>query len=240
MKNEKFKKWVVENIKKGYSKEDIKNFLKNFNYPLEYFNYIDKIYEEIEKKRKQIKEYEKLGFILIFLVIILFLILWAFSFSNVIDRKIPNMNIEECIKRYTEPNDTIVAWWDWGNLIEENGRRAVIKTPSPNYLKYTVNPKFKENELANEETTREIAYLLTTNNTTAIKNIMNKFNSKFILIALLYNKKLLPILMENTKAECDTIECTFSYQILHQNKRYKCFPIVCRQNMTYALIKNVC
>lgn len=231
MKKE-LKKWVIESIKRGYTKTEIKKYLKNHGYSSEYISLVDEFFKEFEKNKKE------RNMIILFISLIIILIFISFIFPTENENKIPNMSINECIRKYTNPGDTIISWWDWGNLIEENGRKPVIKTPSIEYLKYTVNPNFSKDELSDSNITMKVAHLLTTNNTLIIKRIMKSLNSSFILIVPPYNKYLLPILMENTETECDNIECTFSYTVTR--KKYKCFPVICHQNLTYLLIKNVC
>ena len=182
--NEKFKKWVIDLIKDGYSKSEIKKYLKSHGYSSDYIKLVDEVFKEDERNKN--KEHRNMAIAFISLVIALFLISYAFSSES----KIPNMSIEKCIKEYTNSGDTIISWWDWGNLIEKNGRKAVIKAPSIDYIKYTINPESFEGSLSNRNITREIAHLLTTNNTLIIKKIMRNLNSSFILIVPPYNEKL--------------------------------------------------
>lgn len=240
MKNKKIKKWVKENIQRGYGKEEIKDFLISSNYPLEYIKYVDKFFEEMEHGKRG-REYGFMVLVVVSLVVILFLSSWFLPRGEVL-KGIPSMKIDQCIKSYTSENDTIIAWWDWGDLIERNGRRAVLKTPSIDYVEYTLNHDLEENELADRKTTQQIAYLHTTNDKEAVKKIMSEYDSKFILLSPMNNGKLLPILIENTETECSDVECTFSYKVTSQmgKEAYPCFPVRCYENFTFVLIENVC
>lgn len=240
MDNEKIKKWIEENIRKGYGKEEIKNSLINSNYPPEYLEYVDYFFKETERG-KHMREHIFLAIVVVSLIAVFFLSSSFFSSGEVLE-EIPNMEIDECIRSYTSENDTIIAWWDWGNMIERNGRMAVLKSPSIDYVRYTVNPNLDESELADREVTQKIAYLHATNDKDSIKKIMREYDSKFILLSPINNGNLLPILLENTETGCSDVECTFSYKVANQMGKdaYPCFPVRCHDNYTFMLIENIC
>jgi len=91
------------------------------------------------------------------------------------------------LKEQTHENSIILSWWDEGHMIRAFGKRnAIIYNPSKEMLENNPLMKFSKNrgELEEDNTIRDIALFLISNNTIDSKNHIKKYNSTYVFLTI--------------------------------------------------------
>ncbi len=87
------------------------------------------------------------------------------------------------IKINTPENAIFLNWWDYGHMIVGYAEReSVIKNPSTEALKSVAEPLSEIKEFDAHEMIVDVAKALTTTNESLTKEIMKKYNAKYLLI----------------------------------------------------------
>lgn len=93
-------------------------------------------------------------------------------------------NALDWIKTNTPENSTFLCWWDHGHMICGYAEReSIVKNPSKEAL-VSVADKYKSTikEFDPHEKILDVAYALTTTNENITKEIMEKYDAKYLLI----------------------------------------------------------
>lgn len=111
------------------------------------------------------------------------------------------------MKNNTDEDSTVLSWWDYGGTIEGYSEREAIAVYPPLSLLDTIamyssfNEEGKkryieENEWSDNDTIKEIATVLTTDNLSneTVQNIVDKYNVKYIFTRY-YDKQLAGIFL---------------------------------------------
>ena len=246
------KKWLDDNLKKGYSKEEIIKYLKNQGYSEEYIREI--MGKKINLPTK--KEFAYMATIVVVLVGAFYFLgffgknydIQAHADGRLFSKETglyydSEIKIVECIKERVEVDQKIISWWDLGkNIVRKSNRVPIADSPSEEFLyKYSASNNTPFEKLTNPAVIHDISLMHATGNYSEAGTVFKKYGAEYLLMDAELNKEFVPLFQEIENTECQSYDCSFASWVAKgdSTEKNECYQMICYE-FPFVLIRKVC